>query len=131
VSLQQINEAGVETKFELMMENSDFVYAVCDGDMVAAELAEDADEEEMVMALSVAVSDNSPAMIKLLLAAGADPASKDAGIRMLNRVCRYGLTAAAREMTDAGVDISAKDRTGMTAIQMPLRINTVMWRCCS
>lgn len=69
--------------------------------------------------LGLAVAANDPALVDLLLKAGADPDMPDAsGNRPLHRAARQGGTDVARRLLEAGADANATGRAGDTPLHL-------------
>jgi phosphoribosylformylglycinamidine (FGAM) synthase PurS component len=101
-----------------MIETSELVRAASCGDIeLVSELVKDADKEEKDMALVAAVRENMCPVVKDLLSTGADPATKHGTTSLLMVAAGAGFTDIARELIDAGADITVKDPSGKTALQ--------------
>jgi ankyrin repeat protein len=115
-----LRQAGAKTTAELMFESSEIFRAACSGDVeLVGKLGGTASMEEKNYALVFAINvDRLPiSMVKCLLAAGADPDAKQCGVSMLMVACFKGDVDLARELIDAGADITVKDGAGKTALQ--------------
>jgi ankyrin repeat protein len=114
-----LEKAGAKTLLQLMIETSELVRAASCGDIeLVSELVKDADKEEKDMALVAAVRENLCPVVKDLLSAGADPATKHGTTSLLMVAADAGFTDIARELINAGADITTKDLRGKTALQL-------------
>jgi ankyrin repeat protein len=118
IMLAILTKAGAKTLKQIMIETSELVRAVSDGDMqLFNKLVGSAAEEEKNVALSIAVREDMFPMVKCLLAAGADYEAKYGPLSMLIVASLRGCAEIVKELIDARADITEKGEHCMTALQ--------------
>jgi cytohesin len=113
-----LEKAGAKRREWLDMESSELTRAFfSDNAELVSQLFGSADKEEKNVLFGAAVHGNKLQMVKCMLAAGADASVSYMGESALMLASGKGHADIVRELIDAGVDITAKDFTGMTALQ--------------